>query len=572
MKPAAVKPVEKAAVDWSAISPVDHSLLDTGVFKFAGASENRSQERISQRELGKVVLSVRIPGKNTWIRMKLWDFTSISFGVVHQIENYDWPAPAGMPNADSREGPGRPPLQGSPVEVGDEVELRIQVTHHQEFLIWCQVKNTVPCKDGIKIGLRRLDVNFPRAIEVERRESFRLPMAPTMALNARVKHPFIFGYWCPLSVSDMNKDMGLSFLSQDPSLLVFEGMELQVHFELASHRDTPMTVRVSWVHATEASHVKFGVACVDMSWRLHNKLCEFLLFSRQWTPAKLRQAGFRAQQVKGRLRFRTVKTMNEYAEVLYLRRDSYVSAGKKPEGTRPEDMAGNLDGVSRILMAHHEDSLVGTMTFTFPVAEETILDSQSGFPGRKFPIALPPLANLIEVSRLCIHEAYRSTDLLQGMFEHGVKHCLMSDRHWLLTSAVSELLPTYLRIGFRRLKASYKHPALNNKEHHLILAHRDSFLFGKGMNVLVWNTLFGDLIGHLLSRGLIKVPGRVRAIIRFKLLFLPFSKRMLEKSAGRAFKKHLDSIRSELFRVPQKATRKQSRTSAGEQPDHEGEL
>jgi hypothetical protein len=543
MKPAAIKPVEKVPVDWSAASPVDHSQLDTGVFKFTGTSENRSLERISQRELGKVDLSVRVPGKDTWIRMKLWDFTSISFGVVHQTEDPDWPAPAGVPDMEADKVSGRPSPKGSPVEVGDEVELRIQVTHHQEFLIWCQVKNTAPCKDGIKIGLRRMDVDFPRAIDVERRESFRLPMAPTLALNARVKHPFIFGHMCPLSVSDINKDMGLSFRSQDPSLLVFEGMELQVHFELASHRDTPMTVRVTWVHVSEASHVRFGVACVDMTWRLHNKICEFLLFSRQWTPAKLRQAGFRAQQVKGRLRFRTVKTMDEYAEVLYLRRDSYVGAGKKPEGTRPEDMAGNLDGVSRILMAHHEDRLVGTMTFTFPVTEETILDSQSGFPGRKFPVTLPPLANLIEVSRLCIHEDYRSTDLLQGMFEHGVKHCLMSDRHWLLTSAVTELLPTYLRIGFRRLKASYKHPALNNKEHHLILAHRDSFLFGQGMNVLVWNTLFGDLIEHLLETGLVRVSPPVRALIRLKLLLRPLSKRLVEGKADNAFRKHLQSLR-----------------------------
>jgi hypothetical protein len=551
---------EKAAeivVDWSTVPAIDPDRLEAGNFKYSRQSENRSQERISQRELGSVAIALRSPGQAAWLSVKLWDFTSISFGVFHQPEKETWPAPAGLDAADALDP--KPVANASKADagaiasgfkMGDEVEVLIKLPGDQEFQIWCQIKNISGFKGGTKIGLRRLDISFPQAVDVDRREAFRLPLAPSLALNARVAHPFIFGHWCPLRVSDVNKNMGLSFLSLDPSILVFEGMELKVHFELASHRETPMTARVAWVHATEANEVKFGVTCMDMAWSLHNGICDFLLFSRLWSPARLRQAGFRSQQVKSRLRFRSVKTMDDYAEVLYLRRDAYVGNGKKPFGTRPEEMAGNLDGQSRILMAHHQDKLVGTLTFTFPVREDSVLDSQSGFPGQKYPVAVPPKANLIEVSRLCIHDEYRSTDLLQGMFEHGIKHFLLSDRHWLLTSAVSELLPTYERIGFRKLQAAYRHRALNNQEHHLILAHRDAFLYGRGMNLLVWNTMFGELIGHLLGRGLIKVPGRVQSIIRFKLLFLPLSKRLFERSASRAFKKHMDALRAELFRTP----------------------
>lgn len=525
--PGAIHPAgaATATVDWSALPPIDTGRLEAGHFKFSKASESRAQERISQRELGSVAISLRGPGRENRIPVTLWDFTSISFGVLHK--------------------PGQPALG---IEVGDEIEVNLKLPGNQEFRIWCQVKNMSGFKNGTKIGLRRLDINFPQAVDVDRREAFRLPLAPSLALNARLAHPFIFGHWCLLRVSDVNRNMGLSFISRDPSILVFEGMELKIHFELASHREAPMTARVAWVHATESNEVKFGVTCMDMAWSLHNGICEFLLFSRLWSPARLREAGFRSQQVKGRIRFRSVKTLDDYAEVLYLRRDAYVGIGRKPAGTRPEEMAGNLDGQSRILMAHHQDKLVGTLTFTFPTNEDAVLDSQAGFPGQKYPVEIPPKANLIEVSRLCIHEEYRSTDLLQGMFEHGIKHFLLSDRHWLLTSAVVELLPIYRRIGFFGLKASYKHHALNNQKHHLILAHRDAFLYGRGINLLVWNTMFGELINHLLDRGMVKVPGHVRAIIRFKLLFLPFSKRMLEKNANRAFKKHLDSLRAETFK------------------------
>jgi len=537
-----VKAPATPKVDWAAVPEVDRSRLETGLYKFSGTDENRSQERISQRELGMVEMSFCLPGTRQWIPVKLWDFTSISFGVILQAERSAWPDPVVLGSAPSAGEPAPP--SALKLSAGEEVELRIRVTHHQTFRIWCEVKNVSPVKDGYKIGLRRMDVNFPQAVDFERRESFRLPLAPSLALNARVKHPFIYGYWCPMAVSDANKNMGLSLLSRDSSILLFEGMELQVHFELAGYRNTPMTARVTWVHATESNQVRFGVTCLDMTWKLHNGICAFLLFSRQWTPALLRQAGFRAQHVKSRLRFRSVKTMNDYAEVLHLRRDAYVNAGKKPEGTKAEHMAGALDGMSRILMAHHDDRIVGSMTFTFPNSEDVVLDSQAGFSGKRFPVALPPKTNLIEVSRLCIHDEYRSTDLLQGMFEHGVKHFLMSDRHWLLTSAVTELLPTYLRIGFRKLNASYRHPALNNKEHFLILAHRGSFLWGKDINLFVWNALFGDLIENLIGRGLIKTSVPERLIIRGKLLFRSLSKRMLERKSDRSFRKHLQGLRN----------------------------
>ena len=186
-----------------------------------------------------------------------------------------------------------------------------------------------------------------------------------------------------------------------------------------------MLARVAWIHATEANHVRFGVACVDMPWDLHNGICDYLLFSRQWTPGRLRQAGFLARQVKGRLRFRSVKTMDDYAEVLYLRRDAYVGAGKKSKDTRPEDMASRLDGQSRILMAWHQDKLVGSLTFTPSLhAKMRYWKAVAAFSGRKYPVAIPPKASLIEVSRLCIDEEYRGTDLLQGLFEHGAKHFL----------------------------------------------------------------------------------------------------------------------------------------------------
>jgi hypothetical protein len=526
--------------DWSVGEGLEMIRMDSGIFKFPGPGEQRSAERVPQRELGHVTTLLRLPG-GPWIPVQLWDFSSIGFGVLYAPPERLGAEPIltrpDAPPADNGHGPL------FDLKEGDEIEMSLRVRSDDEFVVWCAVKNVGPWKDGLKLGLRRLDVNFPEAVDVDRRAAFRLSISPTLALKARIRHPFLYGHWCPVVASDVNRDLGISFLSNDSSILIFEGMEIDVHFEIAAFRQVPMTARVVWVHATRSDEVRFGVRCLEMDFRLHNAICDYLLFSQSWSPARLRQAGFQPREVRSHLRFGTVKTMEDYAEVLYLRRDAYVGAGKRPEGTKPEEMSSPLDGRSRILMARHHDKLVGTMTFTFPAFEDTVLDTQAGFPGAKYPVQMPPKANLIEVARLCIDEEYRGTDLLQGMFEHGLKHFLISDRHWLVTSATEEMLPSYERIGFVRAKASYKHPLFNLKEHHLIMAHRSSFLWGWGINLFVWNSVFGDLIRYLLERRLMSLPGWMLAIIRIKLLFRPLARRFTDAMADRAFRKHLDALR-----------------------------
>lgn len=511
---------------------------------FSGLFEHRDLNRISERELSAVKIAIRLAEKSEWIPVKLWDFNSISFGIhiPNQPAFVDWTATSPHMDDQNLSLPLNSKLTGVGVKAGDQIEIQISVNQNQKFEIWCEVKNSISWKNGIKLGLRRLDVNFPQTVKSDRREADRLSLAPSVGLKARLLHPFIFGHWCTVQVFDLNKNMGFSFTSRDAAILLFEGLELELFFELPTFRKIAMVCRVAWVHATVSNHVKFGVQCMDINLDLHNGICAFLLLSEQWTPAKLRELGFRSQQVKSKLRFRTVKNMQDYAEVLYLRRDAYVGVGKKPEGTEPESMAGSLDGMSRILMAYHQETLVGSITFTYPMSKDVILDSEKGFPGQKYPIEIPPKVNLIEVSRLCIHQEYRSTDLLQGLFEHGIKHFLMSDRHWLLTSAVSELLPTYQRIGFKKLNVSYKHPGLNFKEHHLIIANRSAFLWGKGISPLVWNTLFGEVIEYLVLRKLIQVTFWEKIFIRGKLLFKPMAQSLLASRAQAAFRKHLKNL------------------------------
>jgi hypothetical protein len=65
----------------------------------------------------------------------------------------------------------------------------------------------------------------------------------------------------------------------------------------------------------------------------------------------------------------------------------------------------------------------------------------------------------------------------------------------------------------------------------------------------VWNSIFGDLVSHLLDRGYIKAPGTLLAWIRLKLILNPFAKRFMENRTRAAFRKHLDGLRKTVFKV-----------------------
>lgn len=505
---------------------LDKTRLEAGEYKFDAARNARRQLRISQRELGRVTIEVQRAEGEDWVPVKLWDFTSISFGIV--VDDDSW-------------------------EIGSQLKVRLQTASQETHVADCTLMSKRERQGAAlpqwHLGLRRDDVHAPQGRDTGRREDERLRLAPAVNLVARIRHPYLFAHWCRVRAYDVNRSMGFAFECEDPSLLIFVGMTLDLHFELPGMRDLPLKARVAWVFATDDHRARFGVSCMAMDFALHNCISDFLLVTRHWSPARLRAAGFRVQQVKQRLRFRTVQSREDYDAVLCLRRDAYVGAGRKPEGTPPEAMVGRLDAQSRILTAWHGSELVGSLTFAFPDREDILLDSEGGFPGQAYPVQVPRKADLIEVSRLCIHPAYRSTDLLQGLFEHGMQHFLSSDRHWLLSSAVPELLPLYLRIGFKTLGATYCHPALGNAEHHLILAHRDVFLRGKGMRHAVWLGLFGDVLRFLVRNHPRLFPLSLRLRLVPHLLMHPLMKRMSQARLRRAFKQYLATLQAQRHEV-----------------------
>jgi hypothetical protein len=236
--------------------------------------------------------------------------------------------------------------------------------------------------------------------------------------------------------------------------------------------------------------------------------------------------------------FRFLETMEEYAQVLALRRSAYVDVGKKDSATKPEEMSVLKDKDSRILCAFHDDTLVATAAITFPARNDEVLRSEAAFPDGKYPILHPPRTELLEVNSLCTHKDYRRGDLLQTMFEQIARIFILSGRTWIITLAETSLLPIYLGIGFRNTGKTCE---FMGRMHHLIHVEREVALEGRRIGLFRWNLLYGDLMEDILERRMLPLGYLARLRLRFMLTFKPLAKRWMFSHYERAFRQSLEN-------------------------------
>ena len=241
------------------------------------------------------------------------------------------------------------------------------------------------------------------------------------------------------------------------------------------------------------------------------------------TPDTLKRLGFPIRFFRKRLVFRFVETMEEYGEVLNLRRNAYVEAAKRPEETIPEEMSLDWDRSSRILCAFHEGKLIASAALTFPFDESYVLRTETAFPDSRFPMETLPKTELMEVNSLCTHKDYRRGDLLHAMFEQIGRIFILSDRKCIMNLSDGNLLPMYKRIGFRDLGHT---GIFLGREHHLIRLTKEAITLGKGMPLIDWTLVYGDMMADILEKRMLPFTLAEACAIRAKLVLRGLIKRL----------------------------------------------
>lgn len=489
---------------------IDRQRLEAGAYKFDAAGDARQRPRVSQRELAHVAVSVLGPDGGTWQTGRLWDFNALSFGIL--VGAGGW-------------------------EIGRRIVVRLGSVRGAFLEAACILVDKREIAGAPapawRLGLRRDDIEAPRGSDAGGRgDEPRFPIRPD-GIAARIRHPFLFAHWCRVRAYEAHRDLGFGLEGEDPSLLVFVGMKLDLHFDLSGTSGRPMTAEVTWVRAADAGRVRFGVACLAADLGLHDRIGEHLFRFGHWPPARLLEAGYRNLSLRRQLDFRDADGREDIDAVRRLRLVCDPEPEGRSAGGRSGDQAGDQAGESavdpgvgaRILTAWHGVELVGSFAIGLPGSE------------------------VMEVSRIYIHPGYLDSDLLLGLLEQALRVLLSSGRGWMRVSIGPGQLPLFLALGFRAVDGRHPPSSPDGGGGCLVQARLEVFLLGKGMRRFVWLERFGDVLQYLVRSHPRLFPRAVRLRLRFLLLLHPLARRLAQGRSRRAFYRRLAEARAG-FRAP----------------------
>lgn len=497
------------------MTPLDQTLLPTEAWRPAEQSQGRAATRISERELERIPAWIASPRPGAReVPVKLRDCSAGGFAVLVASAHTDRQA----------------------WKIGEAVRLHLRVDA-QDVFADCAIRNSSFQKNEMRLGLGRADLRprpetDPGAAGIEVPEGGLVRLPRTAHVKAEVRNPLLFGEWSLLRLTAIRTGMICDFSAPDGGCPFFVGQETKIHFSISTAEGNGYLGRIARLEPGEGNGLRLRVEPVEMSASLANDLAEMLATEAGIHPDSLRDLGFPIRFFRNRISFAYVDSMEAYDQVVHLRRNAYVEAGKKASDTPVEAMSTRWDRISRILCIYHEDVLAASATLTFPEADTEPLRSRMAFPGAEYPCPVPPITEFIEVNGLCTHKDYRKGDLLHAVFEQIARAFLFSGRSHILTLTDGDLLPLYRKIGFRELghKCIYL-----DREHHLILLDRRAVQSGRGMPILTWLSIYGDLIADLLERGFLKPDWREALIIRAKLRLRPMAQRLLGRKLEKTF-------------------------------------
>jgi hypothetical protein len=480
------------------MKPLDLQALPAEAWRPDIGEDGRGSARVSEREIDRLPCLLRLPDGRE-IEATLRDYSLHGFAVLLGRNAFPCPvAPGERLRIALRSGAG--PLEAE-----------------------CLVANMSRERGKIRLGLSRRDLDRrvgPDAwAATPNGELLRIPA--DSALVAEAENPILLGERSRLRLCGLRPGLRFDFLADDPALPLFRGQKLMLHLHIPTTGECAMDARIEALELAPGARLKLRARALGLGAGLAADLAETLAYEHGVAPEILRRMGFPIRIFRSRIEFRFVETMDDYAQVLALRRNAYVEAGKRGADTSPEEMSLSWDKRSRILCGYYRGTLVASAALTFPATDDEVMRSETAFPGHCFPGHPPPRTRVMEVNSLCTHRDFRRGDLLRAVFEQIARAFVLSDRDHIMNLSDDNLLPMYLGIGF---KAEGHVGMFLDRPHHLIRASKATVTRGRGMGLLRWNAMYGDLMRELAAKGLMELTRAERWALSFRLAFAPLAR------------------------------------------------
>jgi len=386
---------------------------------------------------------------------------------------------------------------------GDSYDLRVKIAKESTLYQGIVVKSLFEEGGNALAGFRTFAKQAETDINEEKRESTRFKCSEQFLPTGTAPTPGKFNDYMFFRVEDISAS-GMRIITSMRNKTLMRDQRLDVTLSIpcvGSIQGTVVIRRVDFTHSDLKEFLVLGVEFVKDDEILQKSLAEYLLqFGENVTVQSLIKEGFKLSEAYKRFDFSYVKSKEEYNEVLALRVKSYKAAKKINDDTSPEQMADEFDSRSRILIVKHGGKIVGSVRIIFHEDMDRLSYS------RYFdvpPEVLPDRKLYAEASRFCTDPDYSGADIFYHLAEHMVLTTVKSGRKFILGGAAGTLVGQWTRCGFARLGVQYKNNDFGGMPHELILMDTHQVALGRGIDLKLWNRVFGRMVIYMIENKII---------------------------------------------------------------------
>jgi hypothetical protein len=390
---------------------------------------------------------------------------------------------------------------------GDRLNAKLYIGKQESNFFGLTVVATKIDGDRLAFGVRWFDdTPAPKEAKVateERRKSRRWLCGDEFLPIGICQSPIRFNDFIHFKILDLSTS-GLMLVTSLRNRYLVPGLTLdtQITFPMFAQVRAQIEIKNTRViDRNGKSHLGIGAELKNPSKMVLNAIGQYIFqFGPPNSIAELKKHGLNVPKASQGVEYSYARSIEEYQNVLELRRTAYLRAQKIAADVKPENLSDALDAKSRIIVAKYRQEVVASTRLVFHGPE----DSYEVEKHTALPANFPSKYDSVEASRLCIHPDFQKGDIFLGLFKQLGITAAQARKRYIVSFASDEMLPFYMKAGATKTSTNFKHSGLNGLRHHVIVWDIAQAISGSGVNPFVWDFIYSDLKEYLESTGIVE--------------------------------------------------------------------
>jgi hypothetical protein len=407
--------------------------------------------------------------------------------------------------------------KGDPVDL--EITLAGQRTSFEGLVVDLVRANESIELLGIRLSRRRVE-DVPQD---DRRKAVRWLCSDEFFPTCMAPTPGRFDDFVYFQIRDISNE-GLQLVCSLRNKFLIAGMRLRLTAVFPMGSVISIQVEISRIGITSIGgrdRLVVGTKFVELSSFARQAIGQYLVqFSDVESLEDLRLAGLAPKSLSLGVDFYNLKSEDDYVEVLELRKLAHTLDGNLKSSITAAEMGDIDDARARIVVGKYHGKIVSTARIRYNELDEP-LEHESHV---AWPKELPRRDQIIEVSRVATHPAFRRNNLLAALFRFTCHNIIQPERPWLVMSCLDQMVPYYQKIGFRKTGLRHTEPIWKEeKVLNVMIVNINEMVLGRNVNPIYWNLIWKELAVLLIEQQAVTPTGMDKVRLMLYKLIGPFA-------------------------------------------------